>query len=134
MYDDANRQFVKWVESIISSRRKLVVIEIGAGFNTPTVTRFPMEAIVRELSDIDASLIRLNPSDSAVPRDLPRALGLTGGCGALPEIQALMGEAGERGFEAAEQHVVANRQSQPVHRASKFSNEQFNWRAMMQNL
>ena len=53
-------------------RRKIVVVEVGAGFNTPTVTRFPAEAIVREFGPARAALVRINPSDHGVPTDLPR--------------------------------------------------------------
>ena len=45
-YDEQSRQAEAWVESILQdSSKRLVVLEIGAGFNTPTVTRFPMESI-----------------------------------------------------------------------------------------
>lgn len=44
---------------------KLVVLEIGAGFNTPGVIRYPDEAITQALPN--ARLIRINPDASHVP-------------------------------------------------------------------
>ncbi len=54
-----------------------VVLEIGAGFNTPTVIRRPGEQIVRGLPDW--TLIRINMDHADVPDDLAdRAIGLSG--------------------------------------------------------
>lgn len=58
----------KWIKQIQDSKKKLVILEIGAGFNTPTVTRIPMECITRQTPS--TNLIRINPSDSELPVDL----------------------------------------------------------------
>jgi len=138
MFDDANRRFVQWVEDIAIAKHKLVVIEVGAGFSTPTVTRFPMEAIVRELSDAGASLIRVNPSDSEVPSDLPCAIGISRGCEALEGIQAQMVQPNASGIAEAEEHIAAVRRTKhtgaPGRGGGRFSTGAFNWRSMMQNL
>ena len=78
-------------------RRKIVVVEVGAGFNTPTVTRFPAEAIVREFGPARAALVRFNPSDHGVPTDLPRAVGIAQGWGVLGEIEQQLGLGGREG-------------------------------------
>jgi len=51
-----------WVSDKLKSNNKIVVIEIGAGFNTPTVTRFPAESIISE-AGINGAFVRLNPGD-----------------------------------------------------------------------
>ena len=61
-----------------STHHNLVVLEIGAGFNSPGVTRFPAESIAFEAG---APFIRLNMSDSGIPAEL-YATG--GGAVALP--------------------------------------------------
>ena len=56
--------------------KKLVLIELGVGFNTPTIIRFPFEKLARERENI--RLIRLNVGDgAAVPASLgERAVGI----------------------------------------------------------
>ena len=74
-YEKASIKFESFVDTAIEGNKKLVCIEVGAGYNTPTVTRFPMEAIVRKAVKVNGedykTLIRINPSDNDVPRDLP---------------------------------------------------------------
>lgn len=60
-YDDGADNFVEWTEWALREGKKIVIIEVGAGFNTPTVTRFPGEAIVREAGD-NGAYIRINPA------------------------------------------------------------------------
>lgn len=45
--------------------KNLVLIELGVGFNTPTIIRFPFEKLVREHENI--RLIRLNLNQAIVP-------------------------------------------------------------------
>ena len=56
--------------------KKLVLLELGVGFNTPTIIRFPFEKLAREHENI--SLIRLNVGNgAAVPASLGgRAVGI----------------------------------------------------------
>ncbi len=56
-YEGQRAAFLKWLEQAADGR--LVVIEIGAGFNTPSVIRWPCEAIVARHRN--AHLIRVNP-------------------------------------------------------------------------
>lgn len=57
---------------------RLVVFDIGSGFNTPTVVRWPMERLVH---NVPASrLVRINPAEPDVPRALGyRAIGVRTG-------------------------------------------------------
>ena len=56
--------------------KKLVLFELGVGFNTPTIIRFPFEKLAREHENI--GLIRLNVGEgAAVPASLGgRAVGI----------------------------------------------------------
>lgn len=57
--------------------KKGVLLELGVGFNTPTIIRFPFEKLVRENKGL--SLIRLNMNEAVVPEDLQnRAIGMGG--------------------------------------------------------
>lgn len=71
-------RFGAWLRRVTAGAKSVAVLEIGAGFNTPSVTRFPMEQIVRDYPR--ASLVRVNPESADVPRDLgARAVGLGAG-------------------------------------------------------
>ena len=55
--------------------KNLVLLELGVGFNTPTIIRFPFEKLVREHKNI--SLIRLNLNEAIVPESFgKRAIGI----------------------------------------------------------
>jgi NAD-dependent SIR2 family protein deacetylase len=56
----------KWLES--NSQRKLCVIELGSGFNTPSVIRWPLENLVYQSAD--ASLLRINQDHPQVPEEI----------------------------------------------------------------
>ena len=73
-HDAANARLRAWLRDAATNKESVVVLEVGAGFNTPTVTRFVMEAIVADAS-LDARLVRVNPSasDASVPSFLSRA-------------------------------------------------------------
>lgn len=54
---------------------RTVLLELGVGFNTPTIIRFPFEKLVREHENI--SLVRLSRSKAMVPADIQdRAVGI----------------------------------------------------------
>eukprot|EP00051_Salpingoeca_urceolata_P028713 m.487926 g.487926 ORF g.487926 m.487926 type:complete len:755 (-) comp25361_c0_seq1:111-2375(-) len=84
-YNAQLQRFCEWAEAVLASGRKLVVLEIGAGFNTPVVTRWPMESLVREAGAEAGALIRINPDTraAAVPADLPRAVAIHDGWQAI---------------------------------------------------
>lgn len=57
--------------------KRLVLIELGVGFNTPIIIRFPFEKLLYEHTSY--SLIRLNKDEAVVPESLgKRALGIGG--------------------------------------------------------
>ncbi|MDO5293962.1 MAG: Sir2 family NAD-dependent protein deacetylase [bacterium] len=54
---------------------KLVLLELGVGFNTPTIIRFPFEHLIRQHKNI--SLIRLNLDEAVIPESLEKqAIGI----------------------------------------------------------
>ncbi len=66
------KDFLKKLEN-----KKGVLLELGVGFNTPTIIRFPFEKMVWENKNL--SLIRLNMNEAAVPESLgSRAMGIGG--------------------------------------------------------
>ena len=57
--------------------KKTVLLELGVGFNTPTIIRLPFEKLLREHEDM--RLIRLNRSKAMLPESLSgRAVGVGG--------------------------------------------------------
>lgn len=57
--------------------KKVVLLELGVGFNTPIIIRFPFEKMVRENSSY--SLIRMNMDEAVVPESFgERAIGIGG--------------------------------------------------------
>ncbi|PSV89372.1 Sir2 family NAD-dependent protein deacetylase [Photobacterium iliopiscarium] len=65
----------KWLTQ--AQQAKGVVIEVGAGFNTPSVIRWPGEQIVEE--NPDWRLIRINLTDADIPKQISdRAIGFEG--------------------------------------------------------
>lgn len=58
-------------------KEKCVLLELGVGFNTPTIIRFPFEKMMRDNSRL--SLIRLNLNEAVVPESFgTRAIGIGG--------------------------------------------------------
>jgi hypothetical protein len=65
-----------WVGS--SSNERLLVLDIGSGFNTPSVVRWPMERTAEAIPT--ARFARINRHDPALHLDLgPRALSIAAG-------------------------------------------------------
>lgn len=70
---EAERNFSEFVTKSIDS--KLVLLELGVGFNTPTIIRFPFEKMTREHDNI--MLIRLNLDQAVIPESLgSRVIGI----------------------------------------------------------
>lgn len=67
--------------------KKVVLLELGVGFNTPIIIRFPFEKMVRERASY--SLIRLNRDEAVVPESFgKRAIGIGGDmAGAITDIK-----------------------------------------------
>ena len=70
---EAERNFSEFVTNATDS--KLVLLELGVGFNTPTIIRFPFEKMTREHDNI--TLIRLNLNQAVIPESLgSRVIGI----------------------------------------------------------
>jgi NAD-dependent SIR2 family protein deacetylase len=61
-YAAQEERFHRWLQS--TTRGRLVLLDIGTGFSTPSVVRWPMESIAA--SHPDAHLIRVNPDHPEV--------------------------------------------------------------------
>lgn len=60
-----------------AEKKKGVLLELGVGFNTPAIIRFPFEKMVRMNTNL--SLIRLNMNEAVVPESFgDRAIGIGG--------------------------------------------------------
>ncbi|MDX3802371.1 NAD-dependent protein deacetylase of SIR2 family [Streptomyces sp. AK04-3B] len=80
-YLPAGQRLARWLDDAPTDST-LLVIEIGAGFNTPGVIRWPMENLVRQTPR--ARLVRINPDHPDVPTDLgTRALSVPVGADRL---------------------------------------------------
>ncbi len=65
-WHEAEDRFLQFLSDCGS--RKTVLLELGVGFNTPTIIRFPFEKMTRQNENV--SLIRLNRSKAMVPESL----------------------------------------------------------------
>ena len=71
----AEKHFEDFLSEAISTGRKICLLELGVGFNTPTIIRFPFEKLTRENKQI--SLLRVNLNEAVVPEHLgARAIGI----------------------------------------------------------
>lgn len=69
---DRYAEFLRKIEN-----KKIVLLELGVGFNTPVIIRFPFEKMVRNHADY--VLIRLNKDEAVVPESFgARAVGIGG--------------------------------------------------------
>lgn len=73
-HESADR-YAYFLENITG--KNVVLLELGVGFNTPIIIRFPFEKMVRENDNY--SLIRLNMNEAFVPESFgARAMGIGG--------------------------------------------------------
>ena len=73
-YESADR-YAEFLEQ--NRNKRVVLLELGVGFNTPVIIRFPFEKMVREHPSY--SLIRLNKDEAVVPKSFgQRAIGIGG--------------------------------------------------------
>ncbi len=69
----AEERFSRFLSECVNG--KTVLLELGVGFNTPTIIRFPFEKLAREHENL--SLVRLSRSKAMVPASLgDRAVGI----------------------------------------------------------
>ena len=85
-FDDTANRLNSWLTEARQGRG--IVLEIGAGFNTPTVIRTPGEQLV--YSTPNWKLIRINLMDADVPTQLgARALSLKGDATDIASLLAI---------------------------------------------
>ena len=64
----AESRFSDFLQSMTEAAKdgkRVVLLELGVGFNTPTIIRFPFEKLMREYDNIN--MIRLNLNEAVVP-------------------------------------------------------------------
>ena len=72
---DGEKRFGDFLSEALDSEKNLCLLELGVGYNTPTIIRFPFENLVRKYENV--SLIRMNLDDATVPKSFgERALGI----------------------------------------------------------
>jgi len=69
-WHDAQQRYADFLDSLDCNR--VVLLELGVGFNTPTIIRFPFEKIAQALPD--ATLIRINRDNAACMFNLDNCL------------------------------------------------------------
>ena len=70
----AEDRFSRFLSECVNG--KTILLELGVGFNTPTIIRFPFEKLTREHENV--SLVRLSRSKAMVPASLgERAVGIS---------------------------------------------------------
>jgi NAD-dependent SIR2 family protein deacetylase len=84
-YQPQLERWQRWIADRVA--RRLLLLDIGAGFNTPGVIRWPMERMALRLPR--ARLVRINLHDASVPRSLgERALSVPAGAREVLEALA----------------------------------------------
>lgn len=79
-FDEQRQHYHSFLHRAIGQRNRVfTIVEIGVGFNTPSVLRWPMDQIVNDYENV--RLIRINMHAPDVPDDAKRekrALGFSG--------------------------------------------------------
>lgn len=79
---DRAREYQAFLTECISSSEPTLLLELGVGFNTPGVIRYPFEHFARRHENFH--LLRINLSDASIRPDLEhKALALTGNLGTI---------------------------------------------------
>lgn len=72
-WHEAQERFGAFLD--VCRNKRTVLLELGVGFNTPTIIRFPFERLMRERKNM--TLVRLNLDEAIVPESLgTRAIGI----------------------------------------------------------
>ncbi|SCI40022.1 Uncharacterised protein [uncultured Eubacterium sp.] len=64
----AEERFGNFLNEALKSKKKVLLLELGVGFNTPTIIRFPFEKLVKENKQVN--LIRLNLNEAVIPESI----------------------------------------------------------------
>ena len=76
----AEKRFGDFLTDALKSGERVCLLELGVGFNTPTIIRFPFEKLVRE--NESCRLIRLNINEAVIPESISdRAVGINADIG-----------------------------------------------------
>ncbi|MFC5470922.1 hypothetical protein ACFPPD_19735 [Cohnella suwonensis] len=65
-YESQRERFMSWLQNTLN--RKICLIELGVGFNTPSVIRWPMENVTHQHPN--ATLLRVNPDHPQIPEEI----------------------------------------------------------------
>jgi NAD-dependent SIR2 family protein deacetylase len=87
-YEGQMERWRRWFRGI-PPRERLLLLDIGSGFNTPSVVRWPMERIA--LREPAARIVRINLHHADLPRELG-GRGLSVAAGARETIAAITSE------------------------------------------
>lgn len=72
-WNEAAENYGKYLKQL--KKGKAVLLELGVGFNTPSIIRFPFEKMVREHKNTE--LIRLNRDEAVIPESFgDRGIGI----------------------------------------------------------
>lgn len=72
-WHEAEKHFGEFLDAC--QKKRTVLLELGIGFNTPTIVRFPFEKLTQKQENM--TLIRLNLDEAIVPKSLgERAIGI----------------------------------------------------------
>ena len=64
----AQRRFAQFLDTALKSKKKFCLLEVGVGFNTPTIIRFPFERLVKKYDN--CYLVRLNLNEAVIPSSI----------------------------------------------------------------
>ena len=74
-WHEAEKRFGDFLTKALKSKKNLLLLELGVGFNTPTIIRFPFEKLTRENKQV--TLLRLNLTEAIIPQSLEKqAIGI----------------------------------------------------------
>lgn len=74
-WHEAEKRFGDFLTKALKSKKKFLLLELGVGFNTPTIIRFPFEKLTRENKQV--TLLRLNLNEAIIPQSLEKqAIGI----------------------------------------------------------
>ena len=74
-WHEAEKRFGDFLTKALKSKKNLLLLELGVGFNTPTIIRFPFEKLIKENKQV--TLLRLNLTEAIIPQSLEnKAIGI----------------------------------------------------------
>lgn len=138
LYDEQNYALRRWMKMNVDSNRTVAIVEVGAGFNTPIVTRFPTESFARQLGE-RGRFIRINPSDFEVPSDLKKAISIDEGWQVLKDIYGQVitpGRAKDSDIDAVMAHQSLQGMTVPYEQTVRFTRSlgHFDWNIFLNQL